>query len=187
MVNVENLFHWILVLLSSFWLSKLQLCFLKLKNLWLELLFPNRNTLCQPPLWPTELELGVSQTLSTSPFPGICRLKHSHRSNPHVLKSQHPLTLSCFWRLMVELSIATKNATKKNSSLIKCFILSVLTFNPQICYLSLKIASQTAHSCSIPVGRLSMEMVSTDAHMKRLTIYAHNTCVTNPSIWQVII
>lgn len=81
---------------------------------------------------------------------------------------------------MVELSIATKNATKKNSSLIKCFILSVLTFNPQICYLSLKIASQTAHSCSIPVGRLSMEMVSTDAHMKRLTIYAHNTCVTNP-------
>ena len=153
MVNIENLFHGILALLSSLWLSKLHL-----KNFWLDFLFPKDN-LCQPPLWPTELKLGVSQTLSTPPFPGICRLKHSHRSNPRVLKSQHPL--SYFWSVMVKSSIATKKLREQNSSLIKSFILCVLTFNPQICYLSLKIASQTAHSSSILVGWLSIEMVST--------------------------
>ena len=153
MVNIENLFHGILALLSSLWLSKLHL-----KNFWLDFLFPKDN-LCQPPLWPTELELGDSQTLSTPPFPGIRRLKHSHRSNPHVLISLHPL--SYFWSVMVKSCVATKKLRDQNSSRIKSFILCVLTFNPQICYLSLKIASQTAHSSSILVGWLSIEMVST--------------------------
>ena len=153
MVNIENLFHGILALLSSLWLSKLHL-----KNFWLDFLFPKDN-LCQPPLWPTELELGVSQTLSTPPFPGICRLKHSHRSNPHVLKSQHPL--SYFWSVMVKSSIATKKLREQNSSLIKKFHFVFFNSQPSDLLSLLENCISACHSCSILIGWLSIEMVST--------------------------
>ena len=152
MVNIDNLFHGVLVLLSSLWLSKLHL-----KNFWLDFLFPKDN-LCQPPLWPTELELGVSQTLSTPPFPGICRLKHSHRSNPHVLKSQHPL--SYFWSVMVKSSIATKKLREQNSSLIKKFHFVFFNSQPSDLLSLLENCISACHSCSILVGWL-VEMVST--------------------------
>ena len=81
---------------------------------------------------------------------------------------------------MVKSPSATKKFRKEHNSLIKKFILHALTFNLPICYLSLKIASQTAHSCSVLVGWLSMEMASTDAHTKRLTIYAYKYLCDEP-------
>ena len=139
-------------------LSVFTCVFYNLKNFWLDFLFPKDN-LCQPPLWPTELELGVSQTLSTPPFPGICRLKHSHRSNPHVLKSQHPL--SYFWSVMVKSSIATKKLREQNSSLIKKFHFVFFNSQPSDLLSLLENCISACHSCSILVGWLSIEMVST--------------------------